>query len=92
MAQTIGIDFSGIVHWPYLDMGAIGVETLDVQPVARAEGRLDARERGLEAGVQRLGRVEHRCVGEAVGHGSAVPISFQLSPRRKPGPTQSPRM
>lgn len=26
MAQTFGIDFSGIIQWPYLDMGAIGVE------------------------------------------------------------------
>lgn len=26
MAQTFGVDFSGIIQWPYLDMGAIGVE------------------------------------------------------------------
>ena len=26
MATQSGIDFSGIIQWPYLDMGALGVE------------------------------------------------------------------
>jgi len=24
MAQTFGIDFTGIVHWPFLDLGSLG--------------------------------------------------------------------